>query len=101
MTRRAVRRRQIILDLLNEYGPLSQRELRHQLRRRSIRSRLLNRDLFALVLAVRVVCYADPEAYGQHLYRLATAGDRAEARRIDTWLRTRLRSIPIGAEPPF
>lgn len=90
MTRRAARRRQAILDLLDEYGPLNQRELRYELRRRSIRSRPLNRDLFNLVLSARIICYADPEAHGQHLYRLATPTERAEARRIDAWLLTAL-----------
>lgn len=90
MTRRADRRRRALLDLLDEHGPHSRRELVHELRRRSIRSRRLNRDLFNLVLAGHIVCYRDPEWPVQHLYRLATAADRAEARRIDAWLREAL-----------
>lgn len=101
MTRRADRRRQAIVELLDEYGPLSRRELLQELRRRSIRSRSLNRDLFALVLADRIVGYRDPEWPVQHLYRLATASDRAESRRIDAWLREYLRDLPIGTEPPL
>lgn len=102
MRRRAERRRDAILALLNEYGPLTRRELLYELRRRSIRSRRLNRDLFDMTLAGRIVCYRDPEWPVQHLYRLATDADRAEVRRIDAWLRERvLDSRPFGAEPPF
>lgn len=102
--RNAGRRRQAIVDLLDEYGPLTRDELAAELRRRSIRSRPLNRDLFALIVDARVVCYRDPEDLGwprQHLYRLATAGEKAEALRIDALLHKWMRAVPLGAEPPF